>query len=109
MPAARFYADMHVPFAVVRTLRDAGLDVLTTQQADMETAADEAQLEFARADGRIMLTQDKDFLRLHALGQPHRGIVYLRQRRRGIGEMARAIIELAELAPEKLSGELFFR
>ena len=75
----------------------------------MSMASDSEQLELALSAKRVMLTQDKDYLRLHALGCAHAGTIYLRQRRGGIGEMVSAVIELAELGVEKLDHQLFFR
>ena len=104
-----FYADVHLPFAVVAGLKRAGFDVLTSHEAEMTTASDAAQLKFAHSSNRVMLTQDKDFLRLHASGCAHAGTIYLRQRRGGIGEMVAAVIELADLGATELAGQLFFR
>ena len=61
-----FYTDEHVPMAVVRGLRQRGADVLTVSGAGLLGASDEAHLERARAEGRVMFTQDDDLLRLHA-------------------------------------------
>jgi predicted nuclease of predicted toxin-antitoxin system len=40
---------------------------------------DEAQLAFALQQGRVIVTQDRDFLRLAASGVSHAGIVYTQQ------------------------------
>lgn len=42
-------------------------------------ASDEEHLAFALREGRVLFTQDDDFLRLHASGVEHAGIVYSRQ------------------------------
>jgi predicted nuclease of predicted toxin-antitoxin system len=75
----RFYLDEHVPRAVVRGLRQRGADVLTVQEANLLGASDEEHLERAKAEGCIVFTQDVDFLRLHAAGVEHAGIVYAPQ------------------------------
>lgn len=89
----RFYADEHVPAAVVKGLRLHGADVLTTAEAGMLGAPDEAQLAFAAQTGRVMCTQDADFLRLHQAGTPHAGIVYARQGHT-VGEIVRGLLLL---------------
>ena len=61
----------------------------TTADADLIGGTDIAQLEFATSSGRILVTQDDDFLRLHAQGLPHAGICYCRQQSMSIGEMLR--------------------
>jgi len=75
----KFYTDEHVPKAIVKGLRRRGVDVLTTQEAGMMGASDEEHLVFAMTQGRVIITQDDDFLRLHAKGVKHGGIVYAHQ------------------------------
>ncbi|MBZ0170568.1 hypothetical protein MELA_00041 [Candidatus Methylomirabilis lanthanidiphila] len=75
----KFYADEHVAKAVVRGLRQRGVDVLTASEARMLGASDANHLKRARSEGRVILTQDDDFLRLHAAGVDHSGIVYAPQ------------------------------
>lgn len=75
----RLYTDEHVPKAVVKGLRERGAEVLTVAEAGMLGASDEEHLAFARREGRTVFTQDDDFLRLHAAGIEHAGIVYTRQ------------------------------
>lgn len=76
-PKPKFYADEHVSKAVVRGLRQRGVDVLTVAEAGMRGASDEQHLIRGRMEGRVIFTQDRDFLRLHAAGQDHAGIVYV--------------------------------
>jgi hypothetical protein len=71
--------DEHVPKAVTEGLRRRGVDVLTAQGADMRSANDNEHLELAVREGRVVFTQDVDFLRLYAAGIAHRGIVYASQ------------------------------
>lgn len=80
MSEVRYYTDEHIALAIVAGLRQRGIDVLTTQEAGMIGASDEAQLARARAEGRVTLSQDDDFLRLHAQGLRHSGIAYAPQR-----------------------------
>lgn len=71
--------DEHVPRAVTEGLRRRGVDVVTVQELGLQTAGDNQHLERAAQEGRVVFTQDTDFLRLHAAGVPHRGIVYAPQ------------------------------
>lgn len=74
-----FYLDEHVPRAVASGLRRRGVDVLTLQEAGMLEAEDEAHLALATQQGRVIFTQDADFLRLHATGIEHAGEQTVRQ------------------------------
>ncbi|MCI5148892.1 MAG: hypothetical protein D3916_05810 [Candidatus Electrothrix sp. MAN1_4] len=75
----RFYLDEHVPKSVAHGLRTCGVDVLTVGEMGLRGATDEEHLERAKSEQRVIFTQDDDFLRLHASGNEHTGIVYARQ------------------------------
>jgi predicted nuclease of predicted toxin-antitoxin system len=79
LSAICFYTDEHVSRAVIRGLRQRGVDVLTVPDAGMMGATDEEHLAFASQNDRVLFTQDADFLRLAAEGTEHAGIVYARQ------------------------------
>ena len=69
------YTDEHVPSAVTKGRRWRGVDVLR----NLLMASDETQFTVATSEGRVIFTQDADFLRLHAQGNSHAGIVYAHQ------------------------------
>lgn len=79
MAEIRFYSDEHIPKAVIHGLRQRGIAIVTVADAAMMGACDLAHLRFARETSRDMVTQDDDFLRLAAAGEPHAGIVYAPQ------------------------------
>ncbi|MDQ3704040.1 MAG: DUF5615 family PIN-like protein [Chloroflexota bacterium] len=87
----KFYTDEHVPKAVVRGLRQRGADVLTVVEAGMLGASDAEHVERAWAEGRVIVTQDADFLKLHAAGLAHAGIVYA-PRQAPISEIIRGLM-----------------
>ncbi len=87
----RFYVDEHVANAVVGGLRARGVDVLTVTEARMRSATDEKHMHHAFAEGRVIFTQDDDFLRLHAAGADHAGIVYAHQQT-SIGDVIRGLM-----------------
>jgi len=72
----RLYADEHVAKAIVKGLRQRGVDVSTIGEAGLLSTADEVLLARAQADGRVVFTHDADFLRLHSAGVGHAGIIY---------------------------------
>ena len=68
--------DEHVHPGITKALRQHGIDVLTAQEADNLEIADEEHLQFAHSEGRVIFTQDEDFLRATS----HNGIAYAHQR-----------------------------
>lgn len=75
----KFYCDDHIGKAVARALRRRGADVVTAHEAGMAGAKDDDHLRSAHSQGRVVITQDKDFLVLHASGVSHSGIAYAHQ------------------------------
>jgi predicted nuclease of predicted toxin-antitoxin system len=59
---ARFYADENFPAHATEILREAGLDVLTVQEAGVRRRPDENQAAFALRKGRVLLTYGRDYL-----------------------------------------------
>lgn len=64
--------DVHVPAAVIDGLRRRSLDVRTAQADGSGTLPDEELLGRATALGRVLLTQDVDFLEIAARWQASR-------------------------------------
>ena len=108
MSRIRFYFDENMPNSVVRALRARGVDVLTTSEAGNLGATDEEQLRFAVGEGRVMVTQDADFLVL-AGDVEHSGIVYCKMRSRGVKEMIGGLMLIwSVLGPEDMRGHVEF-
>ena len=80
----RLYFDRHIMARLAVDLRSRGFDVLTTEEAGLDTATDVQQLAFATEEGRAILTYNiRDFAPLHrqwqATGRSHTGIIVSRQ------------------------------
>jgi predicted nuclease of predicted toxin-antitoxin system len=56
----RFLADENCDFAIVRALRSAGHDVLAVSEFQ-QRSVDQQLMEMAYTEGRIVITEDKDF------------------------------------------------
>jgi hypothetical protein len=69
----KLYTDEHVPRAVVRGLRERGVDTLTVSEAGMLGAGDEEHLALARRVEQVLFTQVDISLRLHTSGVEHAG------------------------------------
>jgi hypothetical protein len=84
-------------------------DVTTAADAGLIGATDVEHLEFAASSGRVVVTQDDDFLRLHAQGAAHAGIAYCPQQSMSIGEMLRRVILIHDLlSTEEMTGRVEF-
>jgi len=98
-----------IPASLAAGLRRRKIDVTTTAEAGLIGAEDAAQLSLAAASGRVLITRDADFLRLHASGVSHAGIVYCPQGSGGTGEMLRRLVLIHDLlAPEEMVGRVEF-
>ena len=80
----RLYLDRHVITRLAVDLRGRGFNVLTTEEAGKDRAADEEQLAFAAAKSRSILTFNiRDFAPLHEqwqeAGRAHAGIIVSQQ------------------------------
>jgi predicted nuclease of predicted toxin-antitoxin system len=105
----RFHLDENCPRAIAEGLRRRGFDVTTTPEADLINASDDAQTAYGRAEGRVIFTLDKDFLRINAAGVAHAGIVYCRQGKLGIGGIIQSLTEVWEvMEPEELQNWLVY-
>ena len=75
------YMDVHVKSAITNALRQRGIDVLTAQEDDHGNTSDVDLLQRANTLGRLMFTQDDDFLVIaqewQTSGRPFAGIVKL--------------------------------
>jgi hypothetical protein len=59
--------------------------------------------------GSVLFTQDRDFLRLHALGVRHPGIAYCPKDTKNIGEMILGPVLIWEvLEPEEMANRVAF-
>ena len=96
MARIRFLTDEHVPRAVAKGLRERGIDAVTAAEAGTLGVEDPRLLEDLKADGRVVVTHDADYLRLHASGVPHAGIVYASPDT-SIGGMIRGALLIAEV------------
>ena len=95
--------DEHVPNAVALALRRRAVDVRTAEEAGLLGAPDEDYLAHSRAAGRVLVTHDSDFLRLHRQNQRHAGIAYSQQGTRTIGELVAGLVVIYEVLD---SGEM---
>lgn len=102
----RYHLDEHIDFAVAQGLRRRGIDVITTADAGLLGANDPDHIAFAVANGRVIVTNDSDFLRLQDKAECP-GIAYCHQQSRSVGEMIRALELIWEvLEPEEMRNKV---
>ena len=66
----KLYADEDFKYLAVKTLKEMGYDIKTTQEIGKagQGIDDKAQLDYATSEGRAILTHNhKDFYKLHTI------------------------------------------
>lgn len=100
----RFLADESCDFAVVRALRDDGHDILAV--AEISPRADDSRvIELALQEGRILLTEDKDFGQLvYANAQAAGGVIFMRFHAGSRRGLPTAVLNLVQESGPQLVG-----
>ena len=93
----RFHLDEMCDPRIAVALSQRGVDVTTAKTAELLGASDSDHLAYALSEGRVILTHDADFLRLHAAEAEHQGIVYSPPNVRSLGELVRLLSLMWEL------------
>lgn len=105
----RFHLDEHCDPAIAAGLRLHGVDVTTTPEADLLGAEDEEHIAYCMTTGRVVFTQDQDFLRLHAASMEHRGIAFCHQQSRSIGQVIASLLLIWEIyEPDDMANRVEF-
>ena len=108
MTAVRYFLDEHISRAVASGLRERGIDAVLAHDAGAQGAPDKQVVDLAFEDGRVIVTQDADFLRLHARGVQHAGIAYAATEMQ-IGPMIRGLLLIHDiLTAEDMLGHVEF-
>ena len=87
----RFHLDENCAGAIAVGLRRLGIDVTTTPEVGLLGASDPDHVTFAQASGRVIFTQDGDFLGIQNSGIAHPGIVYCPKDGRTLGQVIAAL------------------
>lgn len=73
----KFLADENIDLPAVKTLKRLGVNIISVHDIGMKGYEDEGILNYAKESERAVITQDTDFLKLHAKNFEHAGIVFL--------------------------------
>jgi len=105
----RFHLDEHCDPAIAAGLRLHGVDVTTTPEAGLLHAQDEDHIAYGVSVGRVIFTQDRDYLRHHAAGMEHRGIAFCYQNSRTIGQIIASLLLIWEVyEPDEMKNRVEF-
>ena len=96
MAEVRFQLDEHMPNAVATGLRRRNVDVRTMAEAGLLGVPDPELLARCNAEGRVLVTRDRGFIRLHHHQQPHAGIAYCERGSRSVGELVAGLMLIHE-------------
>jgi predicted nuclease of predicted toxin-antitoxin system len=104
-----FHFDESMHGAVAHGLRRRGVDVTISPDADLLSAPDQEHLAYALSAGRVLVTHDRDFLRLAAQGVEHSGIVYCHIHARSPRAIIHSLLSLWHaVTPEEMRGRIVF-
>ena len=111
--SVKLYMDHHVPSAVTLGLRRCGVDVLTAYEDGHAQAADESILQRAMLLGRVVFTQDEDFLIIasnwRSAERPFAGVVFGSQESLSIGQAIEWLELVAKASePEQMRNSVQF-
>jgi predicted nuclease of predicted toxin-antitoxin system len=87
----RLYFDENVETAVADQMRIRGVECVTVRDLNLLGDTDENHLQPAINMGYVLCTYDRDYLRLHAEGFPHAGIIYTKECTTSIGDWVRGL------------------
>ena len=107
------YMDHHVRSAVTKGLRRRGLDVLTAFEDGHAATSDDQLLVRSTELGRVMFTQDDDFLVVSEAwlrdGRPFAGLVYAHQLHATVGQLISDLQLIVEAAtPNEMKNTVLF-
>jgi hypothetical protein len=104
-----FYLDENLPVAIASQLVSRGIDVVTVRDLNLLGASDESHLQRATEMGRILCTNDSDYVQLATEGIEHAGIVFGQQDVHYIGEWVK-YLELmhAIYTPDEMKNRVEF-
>ena len=93
------YADENVANTLVQALRMRGMDVVTVSDRMRRGTDDTSLLAESLADGRVLLTNDQDFLALAADAALQQAvfapIFYWPQQKRRVGDLVNSVLSIS--------------
>ncbi|MEQ8847264.1 DUF5615 family PIN-like protein [Botrimarina sp.] len=105
----RFHLDECVDHSIADGLRKRGVDVTTSTEARLIESSDESQFDYAIREGRLLITHDRDFLRLTKTIVEHPGVIFAHPMFVEVGDVVRFCSELTlAFEPVEVRGLVHF-
>ncbi len=99
----KFHLDENCDPRIAAGLKLHGVDVTTSGEAGLLHAPDDKHWAFAGEQGRVIVTQDADFLRMASAVMETPGIAYYPSQARTIGQAIRHLLLIWEVyEPEEM-------
>jgi Domain of unknown function (DUF5615) len=108
----KLHLNEHISPSLAEQLRNHGFDVISSQEADLLSASDDEQLEFAASEQRAVVTFNiGDFTALHhqyeSAGREHWGIIF--SPRQPIPVLFQRLLKLLQSVPaEQLKNQIYW-
>jgi predicted nuclease of predicted toxin-antitoxin system len=107
MSGAKFLADESCDFGVVRVLRGGGFDVVAVSERTSRSIDEEVMAQ-AVTEGRILLTEDKDFGWLAFVKGVKAGVILIRWPSTARQGLLDSIVDLVKHQPQHIA-RVFYR
>jgi predicted nuclease of predicted toxin-antitoxin system len=82
--------DEHIPSSTAQELRNRGIEVEAVYETELQSASDEEIVEYVIETGKVIVTQDSDFLELE-----EKGLIFLTEPLE-IGELTRELLQVVQ-------------
>jgi uncharacterized protein with PIN domain len=92
--AVRFLLDEHLHLAVAGELARLGIEASNLKDLDLLGASDAALVDWARQEGWVIVTRDRDYPRMARSGMAHGGFAFYPHFRMPIGRLLQALVEV---------------
>lgn len=108
MTEIKFYLDENISPRIASTLKMDGIDVVSVRDLGLLGDVDENHLQRATTMGRVLCTQDRDYLALHQEDKAHAGIAFADQATASFDLWVKYLIMLHEArSAEEMTGTVF--
>src|SRR5690242_10573385 len=108
MTEIKFYLDENISPRIASTLKMDGIDAVSAHDLNALGDTDENHLQRATNMGRVLCTQDRDYLDLHEVDKNHAGIAFADQAKASFDLWVKNLIALYESrTAEMMQGIVF--